>query len=323
MISISLIKKWKNMLLHKSVLHVNQTEGLCYSSSEIKGYYNNLTEKVTFTKLLDEEGIPCNIASYGEEKKQVYFPIAIFQYGLGAYDLYLQTGESSYLAMAVKMADWAVSHQETSGAWNTFGILHYENPYSSMSQGEGISLLVRICKETGEQRYLEAAERAAAYMLTPLTDGGTAVSGKAGELFSTQRPGDLVLMEYPAGACVLNGWIFSAFGLFDLALYTDKEVYINAWKAAVSGIRNSLSAFDTGHWSYYDLGGKYNSPFYHSLHVELLKAVNTLEPDPVFEAYIRKWSRMKNHWFWRRTAFVVKAMQKLTEKKKQEWVLTG
>ncbi len=315
------------MLLHKSVLHVNQTEGLYYSADEVKGYYNNLMDKVVYTKTLDEQGIPYNIASYGEKKKKIYFAITIFQYGLGAWDLYLKTSDPVYLEKAAAMADWALDNQEPSGAWNTFGCFQYANPYSSMSQGEGVSLLTRVYKETGEQKYLEAAERAAAFMLKPLKEGGTSVySTEKADEKNTDGISDseeLILMEYPASSCVLNGWIFSAFGLYDLWLTTGKETYAADWKAAVRGIRNSLSRFDTGHWSYYDLGGKFNSPFYHRLHIELLKAVDQLEPDPEIEKWIRKWTRCRDHWFWKRFAFAVKAFQKLTEKKKQEWVLTG
>lgn len=38
------------MLLGKSVEHVHQGEGKVYSKDEIKGYYNDLTKKVTTGK---------------------------------------------------------------------------------------------------------------------------------------------------------------------------------------------------------------------------------------------------------------------------------
>ena len=46
-ISLYKIKKWTNMLRGKSVHHVLQDEGKLYSKTEIRGYYNNLTEKVS------------------------------------------------------------------------------------------------------------------------------------------------------------------------------------------------------------------------------------------------------------------------------------
>lgn len=88
-------------------------------------------------------------------------------------------------------------------------------------------------------------------------------------------------------------------------------------------IKNNLCKFDAGHWSYYDMGGKLTSPFYHSLHIELLKALNHLSPALEYEEYINKWDAEKNSWIWNRVAFVRKAMQKITEKQTQEWVMVS
>lgn len=92
---------------------------------------------------------------------------------------------------------------------------------------------------------------------------------------------------------MLNGWIFSAFGLFDAWKLTGKQEYLDAWEKVSNGIKNSLCKFDAGHWSYYDMDGKLTSPFYHSLHIELLKALNHLSPDSEYERYIDKWGSRK------------------------------
>lgn len=86
-LSVYNIKKWFLMLTGRSILHVNQDLGRYFSAAEVKGYYNNLTEKVTrLQPLLDTEDLP---TSPDESGGHVLFPVAIFQYGLGAYDLYL------------------------------------------------------------------------------------------------------------------------------------------------------------------------------------------------------------------------------------------
>ena len=243
----------------------------------------------------------------------MYFPIAIFQYGLGAYDLWLETKKRDYYNTFLAMADWAVCNQEESGAWNTFGVLRYNNPYSSMAQGEGSSLLARAYKETKSQKYYVACTKAVDFMLLPVTEGGTSECTSTG----------VVLKEYPDKAPVLNGWIFSAFGLFDAWKLTGKQKYSDAWKKTSDEIKNNLCKFDAGHWSYYDMGGKLTSPFYHSLHIELLKALNHLSPALEYEEYINKWDAEKNSWIWNRVAFVRKAMQKITEKQTQEWVMVS
>lgn len=313
MISKAMVQKWIRMLRHDSVLHVEQKEGKNYSVSEITGYYNDFCGKIKSTKNFDVAGIPQNIASHGKDKKLVYFSIAIFQYGLGAYDLWLETKNSDYYNAFLSMADWAVRNQEESGAWNTFGVLCYNNPYSSMAQGEGASLLARAYKETMNQKYYVACTKAIDFMLLPVTKGGTSEYSTIG----------LILKEYPDKTPVLNGWIFSAFGLFDTWKMTGEQKYLEAWEKTFNEIKINLSKFDAAHWSYYDLSGTVTSPFYHSLHIELLKAMNNLSPDLEYKKYIDKWTCDQNNWFWNKVAFVWKAMQKITEKQTQEWVIVS
>lgn len=313
MISSALIEKWIKMLKHEDVLHLAQGEGQYYSKDEIKGYYNDLRGKVERTTTLDKNGIPYNVAAYGEKKEKVHFPITIFQYGLGAYDKYLETEDEKYRESTIRMADWAEKHQQADGAWDAFGILHYKNHYSSMAQGEGASLLSRAFIETKDYKYLKAGKKAVDLMLKPMKDGGTAEETGNG----------LILYEYPGKSAVLNGWIFSSFGLFDVWKMTGEEKYHDEWNKALSGIKANIHRFDTGHWSLYDWGGKYTSPFYHSLHIAQLQTLDKLNPDDVWKKYIEKWKADKENKFWSKYAFLVKAGQKVFEKKSAEWTLVG
>ena len=310
MISNAMIQKWIRMLRHDSVLHVEQTEGKYYSASEIAGYYNDFSGKVRSVKNFDENGIPFNTASYGAEKKKVHFPIAIFQYGLGAYDIWLETKNQNYYNTFLKMADWAIKNQESSGAWNTFGVLNYGNPYSSMAQGEGASLLARAYKETNNEIYRDRCKVAVQFMLTPVEKGGT----------TEYLNNSMILKEYPEKPTVLNGWMFSGFGLLDCWMITYDEQIKNAWMTTVEEIENALVSFDSGIWSYYDASGKYASPFYHSLHVELLKAYYNITGSDVMRVYEQKWTKYKNSWVKSKIAFALKAGQKISEEKTGEWV---
>lgn len=299
------------MVTNKSVFHVNQTVGQFFSVEEVRGYYNNLTDKIVVTKNLDDDGIPFNIASHGTEKKKIYFPIAIFQYGLGAYDLYLKTGEEEYKEKALKMADWALKNQRDNGSWNAFGALGLSCDVSAMAQGEGASLLTRAYVETRDDAYRRAACAAVDFMLIPVKNGGTAEYKNEG----------LILKEYPEKETVLNGWIFASFGLFDVSKISEDMKYSEAWCESLQALKCLLPKFDEGHWSYYNLGKMYTSDFYHSLHIELLKALLRISPDPAFEKYIRKWTADKESTLWSKVAFIHKAFQKLTEKQTQEWVM--
>ena len=174
------------MLTGQSVWHVNQDIGKVFSSNSLSGYYNNLTEKVTkMPQYLDNEDLPqLNLAG----GKYVYFPVAIFQYGLGCYDLYLQKNDSKYFKKFLQCAYWAYDNIDTIGRWNNFFYIYPEHPYGAMAQGEGVSLMLRAYKETKDEKFLSTSKKAIEYMLLPLEKGGT-----------TKYDGeDVIFMEYSA-----------------------------------------------------------------------------------------------------------------------------
>lgn len=297
------------MIKKESVLHTTQNVGLYYSIDGLKGYYNDLRGKVINTRNIDESGIPYNIAAFGEKKKTAYFPIAIFQYGLGAYDLWIESNEKKYFEMMLKMADWAVENQDKDGSWNTFGVLEYSNPYSSMAQGEGASLCARAYVETNDTKYYKCCVDAIEFMLRDINDGGT----------TDYQDGKMILLEYPEKAVVLNGWIFSGFGLLDCWKITKNEEVLKAWNKTIEQIENMLPEFDANIWSYYDCNGKYTSPFYHELHIALLKVCYDLTKSETMLKYANKWKEKKDSFIFSKMAFVIKAWQKVTEKRSCEW----
>ena len=106
-ISIYKIKKWYKMMTGKSISHVNQGVGTCYSKTEVAGYYNDLTEKIT----RDDPNmlVPKYYVDTGEE---IYFSIGVFQYDLAAYDLFLTTHDEIYKNKVIACADWAIENQQ-------------------------------------------------------------------------------------------------------------------------------------------------------------------------------------------------------------------
>lgn len=296
------IVKWSKMVTGHNVLHVNQAVGQNYVPGRLEGYFNDLTQKVLNNKgVLMKKGVPISVVEGG---RKILFPIAIFQYGLGAYDLYLQTGEDTYRNQFDKCVYWAIENQEESGSWNNFGYIYPDNPYSSMCQGEGASLLLRAYVSTDNKMYLDAAEKAIEFMLKPIEEGGTAKY--------TEK--SLYLYEYTDKPCVLNGWIFSIFGLYDICLATNEKKYRIALEKTVETLKNTLPQFDNGYWSKYDLGDIITSPFYHKLHIAQLEALGKTFNEPVFCEYKKKFEAYQANKINYCRAFVKKAWQKIREK---------
>lgn len=297
-VSIYKIKKWYKMLTGQSISHVNQGAGSCYSRDCVAGYYNDLTEKIT----KDDPSIlvPKYYVDSGEE---IFFSIGIFQYGLGAYDLYLQTGQQQYLDKLIACADWAVANQEPNGAWDTFSYQNPEHPYSSMAQGEGISLLLRALIATKDEKYFKAATLAKEYMLIPLEDGGT--TGYDGE--------DVVLYEDTEDPVILNGWIFSLWGIYDYWKYTKDAPTGDILDRTVRTLVRQLDDFDIKYWSKYDAGNRICSPFYHELHIAQLRVMHDLFGNRDFLDTANKWETYQNSFWKSKKAFLCKAIQKIKE----------
>lgn len=289
------------MLTGKSIMHVNQDLGKYFSPGELKGYFNDLTEKV----LRDPETLKAKTIPMSSDEKagKVYFPIAIFQYGIGAYDLYIGTREEIYKDQFMRCVDWAIKNQEEIGAWNNFGFVQAEAPYSSMCQGEGCSLLLRAYKETGNVIYLTAATKAIDFMLLPIEKGGTA------EFLNEE----IILHEYTNKPAILNGWIFSFFGLYELSLILKDKRYKELVEISICSLKNHLNEFDLGYWSKYDMGKMISSPFYHKLHIAQLKALVMIFGDLAFSEILVKFEKYQRSWWNRKRAFIKKAWQKIKE----------
>lgn len=300
-VNLHKISKWYHMIAGNSSYHVNQGIGRIYSKSGLKGYYNDLTEKVTRFGYPDDR-IPQTVVDSGET---IYFSIAIFQYGLAAYDLFLLSNksDSSMFDKALSCANWAIDNQQEDGSWVTFAYETPDYPYSAMAQGEGISLLLRVYQETKEEKYLDAAKKAKEFMLLSFEEGGpTKYDGS-----------DVYLYECPKDPLILNGWIFSLWGLMDYCKILDDSNVKEVLDKTLSTLEKRLPDFNLSYWSMYEDGKRISSPFYHKLHVAQLNVMYDLTGKDVFKKYADLWHKYEKNWLYRKMAFVKKAWQKVVE----------
>ena len=301
---IALIKRWSKILLNKNCVAVHQGEGKIYSKEKILGYYNDLTGKINPNTLLDNNGITVNIIS---NNKIVYFPISIFQYALGLWDLYLLTNKILYLKQFLIYCEWIREHQLENGSWNCFGPIGYKiYTVSSMGQGEAISVLLRAYQNTQDCRWLDSAKKALEFMVIPVHQGGT--------LFIKEN--DYIFEEYPGNnekQSVLNGWIFSLFGLYDYLKVTKDVKVEEVYAKSIETLKRNLSNYDSGFWSYYDRSGRIASPAYHNLHIALLTTLSDITNIKYFHLVAQKWKKYENCNLNRYRAISKKFIQKLRE----------
>lgn len=304
--TLKLLKRWFNMINGKSVYHVKQGIGKNFSKSKLKGYYNDMTGKVSNKTKLDNNGIPITTTINGIK---AYFPISIFQYGLGLYDLYLDNKDKKNKEMFIKIANWAVENQNKDGMWNCMDTLgdSLHKSQSSMCQSEGVSVLLRAYKETKIKKYLESAERALKILIKPTNKNGTAL----------YEGNDIIFQEYVSNdnLSVLNGWIFSIFGIYDYVILSKNEKYNNILNNSVNKLAISLYKYDRKYWSNYDIKGTIASPAYHDLHIDLLETLYILFGKKEFLEYSMKWKKYQQSTIKKYIAIFVKLKQKIIKNK--------
>ena len=307
MIKKNVIKKWLKMLKGDSIFHVQQCEGKCYSLRDVKGYYNDLTGKISNNTILDKNGIPINLTVGGIK---AYFPITIFQYGLGLYDLYLLKNDNDFLNKFLNIANWALENQEQNGMWKCMERIgdKKHKTQSSMCQSEGTSLLIRAYVNTKDKKYYDAATKAIDYMLLPIQNDGTCFYK------SLREP---IFQEYVSNdnLSVLNGWIFSLFGLFDYTLINNDLKYKDILNQSVKCLSSQLSKYDRKFWSNYDQKGTIASPAYNDLHVKQLRLLKIMFDDDSFDYYADKFEKYQNSKINKYLSMLIKLKQKMFKSK--------
>lgn len=240
----------------------------------------------------DAEGLPVMMNSDSK-----YWPVTIAQYGLLNYNFFLTYKTEDYKKAVINACNWFVDNIDDKGRW------FYRNsvfldivdemlkaPFiSAMAQGEGISLLIRGYALTHDSRYLRCAEEALNPFFHATSEGG--VCEKIGELS--------IFEEYPTTipSHVLNGFLFSLFGLYDLScIHSEKAANARAlFNEGYKTLIKILPLFDAGFCSRYDLGHltagprKNARPYYHFIHVNQMIAINSICESKILQFYIKEW----------------------------------
>lgn len=289
-----------------------------HDAAEPRHYYVDMraiVEKVRAaeygTPALDADGIPLvDYTILGGAESHVHNPITTAQYALGLYEEYLAAGDDAVRRAFLSQADWLVSMQSDDGGfYYEFDVpsRSLEAPWlSAMAQGEGISVLVRAYYETGDTRYLEAAEAALGPLLLPMEDGGVQYADETG----------VWLEEYPTDppSHVLNGMLFTMFGLHDLVHATGDQEAATLLEQCVDTIARNLDRYESDGWVLYELRpGSWATKTYYGLHIEQLRALAALTGDEQFEERADDWAYPLEHeGWWLAGRTVVRFAERLT-----------
>ncbi|XP_059620209.1 D-glucuronyl C5-epimerase B [Phlebotomus argentipes] len=252
-----------------------------------------------------QKGVPSSGSVGGEKRRKLRrteIKITRLSFvGAGSFDnITLSTSE--HIAHFYDAAEWFVRHQDaTTGGWansvrRRLGSGFAELPvgwYSAMGQGHAISLLARAYHHSrGDTRFLRAAIDGLKPFRVPAYQGG---------VLATFLGKYAWYEEYPTSppSFVLNGFIYSLLGLYDLNCTAPQGHSAEAgvlFEQGMSSLKRMLLLFDTGSGTSYDLrhftlGIAPNLARwdYHATHVNQLLLLATIDRDPVIEQTAKRW----------------------------------
>ena len=237
---------------------------------------------------MDPEGRPL----YGH-KEPHYNAIIISQYALACVPK-ASAGDVTCRERLRVQADWLVREQEKQGPGRGFWLQRFNNakypalrdPWvSALAQGNALSALLRAWEMLKDDAYLQTAALGFEALQRPVENGGVL----------WERDGNLWLEEYPLEPAghVLNGAIYSLWGVLDFARATGDPGAWQLWRDGARTIAVHLEGFDTGFWSRYELATpELVSVHYHkNIHIPQLQAMHGLTGDARFERMALRWQR--------------------------------
>jgi len=255
-----------------------------YQADDQLAYYLDMSGRAEFSGSFDENQIPL----YSSKGKLAVHPVMISLYALGNCELYRQTKNESSLENLIKIADWLIEIQNADGGWqNQFAMKKFDLEagfLSAITQGKGISVLVRAFLVSKESKYVDSAIRALKPFFVDVSNNGV-----------RRQVGDIVFYEeYPArkNYQVLNGFIYALWGLLDLVRLTDNQQAKELWHDGLESLAQLLPRFDNGYWSLYHIGDGIKNPAtipYHKMHIEQLKVMFEITGNGLFGEYAVKW----------------------------------
>jgi heparosan-N-sulfate-glucuronate 5-epimerase len=284
--------------MKEEVKHIKLPLGDVSLNTTLGVYYIDMRPaRIHYTKNIyggdfDQNGVPYCV--FQEVKR--YLPINIAQYGFMLHADYLSSKNEIIFCRlkncVEKLVELATITPERCVWWHEFDNGKYTIPApwaSAMAQGEVISLFLRYYQLTQEEEYLNLSLKAFHFLKHDVSNKGVRRYDENNYLW---------FEEYPSTppSYVLNGFIYTLFGLYDLFRVTSDPGVKEDIDACIETLKTNLHRFDAGYWSYYDLYKKELVRYYYqkNVHVPQLEVLYLLTKESVFLKYKMKWERTVN-----------------------------
>lgn len=243
--------------------------------------------------IYDNNGVPMCRDSKGN---LFYSPVNVLQYGLILHAMFDENQNSKTLQtlkQCIHVLDQIKSEKDDHCVWYYHQMeerYHIHPPWASaMAQGEAISLYLRMYQLEKNEAYIETAVKSYNYLKLDYSNGGVR---------RLDQDGNLWFEEYPSEkpSFVLNGFIYTIFGLYDLFRVTQDTGVKSDIEACIDTLKMNLHKYDVGYWSVYDLLKRELVHYYYqkNVHVLQLEILAELTGEPIFMKYKNKWEKTLN-----------------------------
>jgi heparosan-N-sulfate-glucuronate 5-epimerase len=248
-----------------------QPRGTRFDAASVRGYYLDLSAKTTSPTAASPERLP---------------PAGLAQLALGWWERSLAGDEQAQQRFETTCALLLQRAVQRNGSllwpYETAVAKYRLRPpwFSAMAQAQAASVFVRAAAR--DERAADLALRALRPLLErtpPFVAGLTA--GPVLEEAPTEPP-----------SCVLNGWIYALWGLWDAAVGLGSAEAGELFGESLEALLAMLADYDTGWWSRYSLwdGGRdLAKPFYHRIHAVQLEALHRLTGKPQLADTAARW----------------------------------
>lgn len=269
---------------------INAYWQLTQDAEPLGRYPLDITKRITTGHYdrFDDAALPMVPSKFGRGFAHNYTTLCSF--ALGYWTFYLQTGQKWQLSKVIHVSEYIL---RTAQILPNGAVLlrcegeegEHSGSLSAMNQGEAMSVLCRAWRATCNSRYLEAALGCLEPFEIQVEAGGV-----LGNISMINVPW---YEEYPTVPLkhVLNGMIYSLWGLLDLAVATKNKRARELFDTGVDSLIRALPYFENGYWSLYwipEEGDKYvASIMYHNLHICQLTALHRQTEREEFRKFAR------------------------------------
>lgn len=257
----------------------------------------------TISDVPDDKGVM--MYNYNGVQRKVYNPLFVANGGIKYYEEYERHGYNKSRQNFINTADWLVNNAkdkdggkyslwEYSFPWSFYGWV--SPPYSSgLAQAQGLKVLLLAHNLTGNEKYLEEANKALHSFLVDYDEGGVISMEEDDGIADNDSSIFIHLLAKPGfeKIYVLNGHTQSLLLLWDYYQHTQDPIVKTIFDKGVKWLRDNLWKYDTGSWSNYDQMENLASIDYHTAHITQLRTLYEITGEFILKEYSERFDKYK------------------------------